>query len=631
MELFNPSYINYLLYSLLSIALIYLTGHLIIGTVYTNTNKNVLLFLKLFVGYVVTISLFAIIWTSGNTIFLFSLLLLLIMLYEKIWYQKKNISVNIKNLGKAEIKQLLVLILFIVGFYSLTYYVFFNNGIGNIWCDYPVYANITRNITQTHIEGAFVLPELMTTEKYHFGDIWTNVIFSLFFRANYLYIYLLVVIPFFATIIFQGGLAIIEAIGIKNWFIYFTLGLLILFIKPMTIYVNSNIYFSFIDYPKLGVVYLFFIASIILFIEKRYLLGCLAMLALISFYTPAAPGVIGGLTATVLFLYYKREIKIRNRNRYVIYIILSIVFYVIFYYLVNEGTFSNSPQTDHSFAWVLWFVLKKSLAYILSFVLGILVLFGIYLVFRIRSDRLIDSKTQVLFIGVMAGLFSSIFIGGLYSIISIEGSQIIKVYAPVLSILYFFIVVKLSCQISIIKAKTLSLIILMVFILNSLYNNSAFYFGGGNDDWEKINPEHYEYLNELINHDNREFAYLRNYSNQRLSTNHLYRLYMFPPMHKIIHFSGVYRPFCLSVYDIPDAIPPEYDDRHLSLFYQYVQGQKERNNFISLSQSQIQFIKDYNIGYLIVERNALLSLELINLTDKKIVDSLGNTFYVLAE
>lgn len=629
MELFNPSYINYLLYSLVSIALIYLTGHLLIGAFCTNTNKNVLLFQKLFSGYVFLISLFAILWTSGNSVFLFSLILLIIYCYERFYIKKESLTINLKKIKRIELPQIGILFLFTIIFFSLSYYVLFNNGVGNIWCDYPVYATFSHNIEYTHIEGPSVFIQTMITDKYHYADIWANVFFSFLFNENYLHIYLLIVITLFAVLIFQGGIAIAQAAGIENRFLLLVFGILLIIIQPFIPFFNK-FYFAFIDLPKLGGLYLFFIASGLLFIQKKYFLSALVLYLLIAFYTPVAPGIIGGLFVVILIVNYKNKFKLINR--YIIYAATGIIFYVIFYFFINTGTIGHNASDDHSLSWALLFIIKKSVIYIFSFLLSLVLLLIIGRIFNPQFDKTFKFKFSFfsLIVFVLAGLLSSAIIAGLYSMISIEGSQLLKVFAlPVFSIIYYIFIIILTKRISLLPAKIFSVIILIGFILNSLYNNSAFYFGSGNYDWEKINTEFYCDIKSLISNDNREFAYIRKYPEYNESFDHLYRIMSFPPMHKIIHYNGFYSPYCFSVYDIPDNVPLKYDDRHLSLFYQFVENQKAINRFSSITESQIDFIRKYNIGYIIVEKDASLPDGLLNLIDNKYVDNMGNTLNII--
>jgi len=602
---------------------------LLIGAFCTNMNKNILLFQKLFSGYVFLISFFAILWTSGNSVFLFSLILLIIYCYEHFYIRKESFKIKLQKIKIIEFPQIGILFLFTIIFFSLSYYVFFNNGVGNIWCDYPVYATISHNIEHTHIEGPSVFIQTIITDKYHYADIWTNVFFSFLFNENYLHIYLLVVITLFAVLIFQGGIAIAQVVGIENRFLILVFGILLIIIHPFIPFFNK-FYWAFIDLPKLGGLYIFFIASGLLFIQKKYFLSALVLYFLIAFYTPVAPGIIGGLFAVILIVNYKNKFKLINR--YILYAVTAIIFYVIFYFLLNKGTIASGNPSDHSLSWALFFIIKKSVIYIISFLLSLILLLIIGSIFKPHLDKTFKFNISFLslIVFVLAGLLSSAIMAGLYSMISIEGSQLLKVFVfPVFSIIYYIFIIILTKQIPLLPAKVFSAIILMGFILISLYNNSASYLGGGNYDWEQINTESYYNIKNLIRNDNNEFAYIRKYPEKNDSFRHLYRIFIFPPMHKIIHFKGFYNPYCISVYDIPDNVPWEYDDRHLSPFYQFVENQKVNNNFSSIIESQIDFIRKYNIGYIIVEKNASISPSLLDITDKELIDNRGNKFYVL--
>ena len=55
-------------------------------------------------------------------------------------------------------------------------------------------------------------------------------------------------------------------------------------------------------------------------------------------------------------------------------------------------------------------------------------------------------------------------------------------------------------------------------------------------------------------------------------------------------------------------------------FYRFVQSQKNKDEFISHSQSQIDFIKRYNLDYLIVEPGGIITEKINQLIDTVFTD-----------
>ena len=103
----------------------------------------------------------------------------------------------------------------------------------------------------------------------------------------------------------------------------------------------------------------------------------------------------------------------------------------------------------------------------------------------------------------------------------------------------------------------------------------------------------------------------------------------------LAYLSSKYQPISLSVFDIPlDKNNVLYDaEKNLvetSIFYRYVLTQKQNNKFVNIEQSQIDFINEYNIQYLITTKDVVLSNQLNQLINKKFVDSKsGERFYIL--
>ena len=456
MEAFSPPYYSYLLITSCIILIIYLLGHITWGPFMSGKSQVIQLFKKIWGVYIILVTAFALIWTKGNSIFLFLPFILGFYLIEILFIQKQKISINYSNLKQFEYVPLIGLMIFTIAFYTLSYYTLFSNNNGNVWCDYPVYASITHDIEQTQVEGPYVFLQTITTDKYHYSDIWPNVLFSHVFDLNYLHSYLLIVITLFAVLIFQGGMSIASSLGIKNILVSITFGLLLLIIQPLSPLFNS-INYSFLDYPKLGGILIFLIASFIFYNEKNYLLSAATVFLLFVFYTPVTPGIYGGLSAIVLFLIYKKRIPVVNR--YILYLFSGLAFYLLFYFVFNKGTLTHSVNSDLDLYWAIQYIAKIAGGYTISFFLSIAILFGLgYLLKTHLSIFQLNNPTFLpIYVFVISGFIFSVFAAGLYSIISIEGVQLIKTFiVPSLIIAYFVLVIMLAKNLNNMKANSFS-------------------------------------------------------------------------------------------------------------------------------------------------------------------------------
>jgi len=73
----------------------------------------------------------------------------------------------------------------------------------------------------------------------------------------------------------------------------------------------------------------------------------------------------------------------------------------------------------------------------------------------------------------------------------------------------------------------------------------------------------------------------------------------------------------------------ENNNFRYSLFYQFMESQKNENIFLNIEQSQSEFIDKYGIKYLIVLENTNISSKIANKVDKIITDSKSKQKFIL--
>ncbi|HSI90267.1 MAG TPA: hypothetical protein VK927_04080, partial [Adhaeribacter sp.] len=100
-------------------------------------------------------------------------------------------------------------------------------------------------------------------------------------------------------------------------------------------------------------------------------------------------------------------------------------------------------------------------------------------------------------------------------------------------------------------------------------------------------------------------------------------------------FKKEFQAIALSVFEIPVmAGSANYETAKFLIrntsFYRFVQDQKQKNAFISIAQSQVDFIKALKIEYLLVSKNARLPEKIADLVSTVITDPLsGEKCYIL--
>ena len=81
-----------------------------------------------------------------------------------------------------------------------------------------------------------------------------------------------------------------------------------------------------------------------------------------------------------------------------------------------------------------------------------------------------------------------------------------------------------------------------------------------------------------------------------------------------------------------DVIPrsaSQQRDLANGVFYQYVQRLKASGDFVSEAKSQLSFVKENEIEYLIVSKNGVLPSVLKEVIDRTIVDELSQERFVI--
>jgi hypothetical protein len=90
-----------------------------------------------------------------------------------------------------------------------------------------------------------------------------------------------------------------------------------------------------------------------------------------------------------------------------------------------------------------------------------------------------------------------------------------------------------------------------------------------------------------------------------------------------------YHTISLSVFDIPITSPFEEFSVKSTNFYKFVESQKKANNFVSIAQSQIDFVKKYKIDYLIISPKVTLAEHWKPLIDKELIDEKSKEHFII--
>jgi len=87
----------------------------------------------------------------------------------------------------------------------------------------------------------------------------------------------------------------------------------------------------------------------------------------------------------------------------------------------------------------------------------------------------------------------------------------------------------------------------------------------------------------------------------------------------------------ISDFDIPKLKWADELDRASNLFCRFVEAQKADKAFVSIGQSQVEFIQEYDLDFIIVSKNGVLREEVETIVHDRIVDSISGERFLLME
>ncbi len=332
---------------------------LLIGKLlYGNLNIKIVIpiskpILEIILGFIVFISIFAIIVSVGKTI----LLLFLILLFLQ--YLSLNIRPNLKllyQLNKNDIFSVLLLFSFYLFYVGVQLYRhdYFNSEYLYLgWGDYGFYSDLAEQLNISGIERSDNWHQYFTTSKiafssfpspYHYFEIWTQATMLRISKTNGIFVFIYILTPLLLTFVSGSFIILLNAITLKlSKLRLFILIISILFF-PFFIGKIPFLYGGWADNvlisPRNFLFYILFILFIV-FNKTEYNSASLFFLGLIGYinilYLPII-SVLLMFTFLIQFLHFRNTKK--GLYAFFIAFFLSISSF-IFYFIIfkSEGAF----------------------------------------------------------------------------------------------------------------------------------------------------------------------------------------------------------------------------------------------------------------------------------------------------
>lgn len=606
-EFYLPNITCYSLILIVSSLLLFIIGRAIVCLLpewrdkdnpYQTTLNSFLL------GYTTILPLFAIIWSKANSLFWLVVVLWILYLW---WWRKPQKAIWRIDI-KSELRAIALSIGVLLGSFALLYYLCFVRSEGQIFSDQIYATNLAHSILSYHNE-AYFRTSISIAQTYHWGDSWTTALWALLFNAKPLYVLYCVTYPFLLSMCVLGIITLVKGMPEKLPIVLCVLlGVLYFFFWNISSLMTPWHGSSSISGLKNYLMKVFVIWSTTYIIKSKYPQGFFAVLMLVAYYSPLAPGVLALVCLLSYFLLDKQASgSCRILSPYIIGAVIVACCYGLFYFLqpdiFTEGAFSRHANRTH--LWILGFIVKRICRPITSMTPAAL-LVGIY-IFKYNRDKL--RKYGTFYLCILGSCLVACVVGGFASLFEVNAGQIAANYYEVMSNLFVCVsLIFLLSQLYLQHKILISSLIIIASIVYPFY----FFYNGAHSSMFPINPMSQDEKNAygslqgiFAKNPVNEMGYLRNYS---LPENHNtpkteYDLYF--PMDRLVHILPKgYHPYCLSAYDIPDDIDPMWNDMAECELWQY--GAKIREASPNYTDDQIvsSFVEQKSINYIFVEKGA---------------------------
>ena len=621
---FAPNILFYLLILTTAFIVTYGVGKILCSFVPALQTNNAIekTFNYLITGFIITVSIFAIITTRGDSVFLLSAFVIAFYFLnrEKSDYKSKL------TFSKSELITLVSVFALFLGLFAFSYYLFFIRGGGNLFEDFMFYANVSKVLTASHIESTSLFVDQVLPNMYHYGELWFNSLWANIFTANHLHVLVLVTNSYLCSLIILAAISLVQHYLKNKLFIaIFGATTLLIFNPIITFLVSYQLPIA--THPKFFSIAIFTLFAVLQYVKgERYLSFCILLL-LIPFNSLLTPGILSGLFFFAIIHNIRENGFTFNTfvNKYTISPLVILLFFILFYGLriyLSNNYFDSKPIRGDEFIYSFEAIARGLFYTIVRVIPAILALWFL----QRRKSQNLTLYFDMIIAGTIGGLFSAV-IGGLFSNYHIDGQQISTNYnGVVIGIIIFTCLLFLLSKTEI---RIVWLISITLLIINSFVFSTDIYIKSNTSQSE---IEFYKKLqsrfkqNKPIN-----FGYIRNYDFEQNINTPYTRIRMIMPLKKIAHIlpDGYYAPYCLSALEIPENTLPKFNEKKDSYLWKYAENKKKDKPRINKEQTINTFISIKKINYIVVEKQAELPRFIENA--KIIAEFDGNKVYLINE
>jgi hypothetical protein len=637
---------------LLFITLLFLVGYWLskfvlggYGTIFST------LFFSLLAGTFLFVSTVALYFTALKSIFsyvLLALILIALLLRKAKPLEVKNVSNNftfkscLGYLGPL----ISVLMLLVVWFGSQVV----NNSFELVLPANPenyLYSQFAKLLTETHIESTFTigfLPGSYTggLSPYHYFDLWLSAGISKVFHLSTLEAIHFFALPLLTILNVLGLCTLFELSSKPKRFIPF-IALLFLHLSGINFLSIAQefgkYHFDFLE-PTLGLygeklsfAFTIFIVAAYFILKNKHLEAIYFLVLVPLFFPLFFPSLIIALPLFAALLRWNKIITTKEFIWFGLFLMCEWLGYFLLYQNSPAASFSIESSSDFSgfnlasvkmtlveLFYRTWDKPFRTLLFYSPFLLLIL----------IKLKHLKFSKAHKILLLLTVLLYASALLSWGFFYKLPEARQI---YTNALLLFHLVLVLFLYDWILLQKNGKLALVASSVLVI--LLGTMASY--------------NYKDLAEAQLKYGYSIAYLNKIKSQRLSTNDQFTVAYIKNKNEYLSttelvtggITGAYLQLenkfygivSLSCFDITEDVSIGESSKKMLYsqnFYTFVKEQQKQNKFISIEQSQLDFLSIHKIRYLLVTKNCIVPPLLFAKVDKRLVDELsGEQFFIL--
>jgi hypothetical protein len=610
---------------------------------YLNIYKPlVILSNKIFFGTIGVITLFSLLTTFLQSINLIFLLVYLLFLFFNIFINKPSPKSQFHYW--ADFKYILnfmpiLIIATIVGL--LRYHYFYDNHVFN-HDDNLFYLQLSRFMPIMNLENPMPWNKLVSTNPidlflipYHYGNLW----FSSFciFTCSFLlpmHTYYFVVTPVMivlVVIIMSGIVSNFVNIKIKTLqvFGFFSIDLQkYSYLLYSLIGLLFTMYWGYVPKVPYGFIhaisiehkifnYMFpFVFAVLCYLNKNYLLSIISFTSIFILDFVFVPYAVIVLVVFIFLYLFDRKNKVVN---YFVVVLTLTCFYIILFYsikgsLLFTNTHKEGVQIFSLNYWsegvsIIFTNFKRHLFSCFPFYIAIVIMF--------LKRKQIGLKYHYIAIFIVGIVFSSFIVTGATHFHR-EYWQFLRVINPSTSILLLLFFALSFGNTNIISNKGYYILLFVVLIQASLATVSQSVSLPNNDVNGKnmnVSDSTLSKIALFIGTEKKPIVVANFIEDINHNLGVVYYSY---------NFSGYLKQDIAFIeINIPDSISKSIDDHQRNLmkinpFYQYIQTQKENKTFKSIKESQVCFLKEQKIKFILMEEKVYFSILNENISDSLI-------------